>query len=59
MRDSSSLHLPLFHSLPVSIADRPVEKFQSTCTVTVTVIPSPSLNRHFTAVHRLRYGVQP
>src|SRR6266446_2676777 len=33
----------------VFFADRPVEKYQSICTVTVTVIPSPYLSRQLTA----------
>ena len=49
--------LCLYH--PIFFADHPVEKFESTCMVTVTVIPSPYLNHHFTAICRLQYGVQP
>jgi hypothetical protein len=43
----------------VFFADRPVENCQSTYTVTVTVVPSPYLDRLLTAVRRLRYGMQP
>jgi len=49
--------LPPYYT--VFFANHLVEKFQSTYTVTVTVIPSPYLGRHLTAVCRLRYGVQP
>ena len=52
-----AVYLPPYDT--VFFADRPVDKCQNTCMVTVTVIPSPYLHRHRTAVRRLRYGVQP